>query len=371
MTGDPNGPEPLGFARRIETIRNGRRESASAAYLTPVLKRPNLALRTGAQVTRVIMHGTRASGVEFVYQGKTEQAEATHEVILCGGVFNSPQLLMLAGIGPAEHLRAIGIAPLVDLPVGRNLQDHLAVTMMWERLGTGPFHREMRLDRTAINMARAWLFGTGPGTVLPLGLMAFLKTQPDLEVPDIEFMFRSAPVNAEPWFPGWKAPYQDGYGIRPALMHPLSRGEVTLRSTDPRASVRIQHNFLAEPEDIATLRKGVRLAREVAYQKPLEPYRGRELTPGSAANTDAEVDAWIRSAVVTVNHPLGTCRMGRGPDAVLDPDLKVRSIDCLRVVDAAALPDMPSAHINAIVMMLAERASDLIRGRPPLAPLNV
>ena len=371
VTGDPNGPEPLGFARRIETIRNGRRESASAAYLTPVLKRPNLALRTGAQVTRVIMHGTRASGVEFVYQGKTEQAEATHEVILCGGVFNSPQLLMLAGIGPAEHLRAIGIAPLVDLPVGRNLQDHLAVTMMWERLGTGPFHREMRLDRTAINMARAWLFGTGPGTVLPLGLMAFLKTQPDLEVPDIEFMFRSAPVNAEPWFPGWKAPYQDGYGIRPALMHPLSRGEVTLRSTDPRASVRIQHNFLAEPEDIATLRKGVRLAREVAYQKPLEPYRGRELTPGSAANTDAEVDAWIRSAVVTVNHPLGTCRMGRGPDAVLDPDLKVRGIDCLRVVDAAALPDMPSAHINAIVMMLAERASDLIRGRPPLAPLNV
>jgi 4-pyridoxate dehydrogenase len=370
-TSDFNGIEPTGFGRSQSTIRNGRRASASVAYLRPALKRPGLSLRTGATVTGVTIRGARALGVEFVHRGSTERAEAAREVILCGGVFNSPQLLMLSGIGPATHLRDMGITPLIDLPVGRNLRDHLAVWMMWDRNDTGPFHREMRIDRTAINVARAWLFGTGPGTVLPNGLLAFLKTGPDLDVPDIEFMFRAAPLNAHPWFPGWKSAYQDAYGIRPALLHPRSRGDVALRSADPHAPVRIRHNFLAEPEDLRTLREGFRHARDIAYRKPLDPFRGNEISPGPEVNTDAEVDAWIRNTVLTVNHPLGTCAMGRGPDAVLNPDLTVRGIEGLRVVDASALPDMPSAHINAVVMMLAERASDLIRGRSPLARANV
>jgi choline dehydrogenase-like flavoprotein len=371
VTGDFNGIEPIGFGRSQSTIRNGRRASAAAAYLRPVLDRPGLTLRTGATATRVTMRGTRAAGVEFTCRGSTERAEAAREVILCSGVFNSPQLLMLSGIGPAAHLREMGIAPLIDLPVGRNLRDHLAVWMMWERREAGPFHREMRLDRAAVNVARAWLFGTGPGTALPNGLMAFLKTHPELEAPDLEFMFRAAPLDARPWLPGWRPAYRDAYGIRPALLHPRSRGEVTLRSADPHAPVVIRHNFLAEPEDLRTLRQGFRHARDVANQKPLEPFRGDEISPGPAVAADAEIDAWIRSVVLTVNHPLGTCAMGRGADAVLDPDLRVRGAEGLRVVDASAFPDMPSAHINAVVMMLAERASDLIRGRPPLARANV
>jgi 4-pyridoxate dehydrogenase len=371
VTDDLNGVEAVGFGRNQQTIRKGRRASSSAAYLKPVLKRPGLSLRTHAMVTHLTMRGTRTVGVEFVHRGTTQHATAAREVILCGGVFNSPQLLMLSGIGPAGHLRNMGITPLVDLPVGQNLRDHLSVGVQWTRKGHSPFRQEMRIDRAAINMARAWLFGTGPGTVLPSSLMAFLKTRPELEAPDLEFLFRGAPLNAYPWFPGWKPGYQDGYGIRPVLLHPRSQGDVTLRSIDPRAPVRISHNFLAKPEDIQTLREGLRHARDVGNRTPMDPYRGREVAPGPQVNTDAEVDAYIRSTVITVNHPLGTCAMGRGPNAVLDPDLTVRGIEGLRVMDASVFPDMPSAHINAAVMALAERASDLIRGRPPLAPVNV
>jgi 4-pyridoxate dehydrogenase len=370
-TEDYNGEEAAGLARVQFTIRNGRRASASAGYLRPNLKRPGLSLRTGAMATRVIMRGTRAGGVEFVHQGSVHRAEASREVLLCGGVMNSPQLLMLSGIGPSEHLREVGITPIVDLAVGQNLRDHLIVALAWLRKDRGPFHQEMRLDRAAINMARAWLFGAGPGTTLPLGLMAFFRTRPELAVPDIEYIFRVAPLNAGPWFPGWKPAYQDAYALAPVLLHPKSRGEVTLNSADPHAPVRIRHNFLSDPEDISTLRNAFRHARDVGNQKPLDTFRGREISPGSEVRTDAEVDSWIRNTVLTVNHPLGTCPMGRDTNSVLDPDLKVRGVEGLRVVDASAFPDMPSAHINAIVMMLAERASDLILGRPPLAPANI
>jgi 4-pyridoxate dehydrogenase len=370
-TEDANGIEPIGFGRGQFTIREGRRASASAAYLKPVLTRPNLSLRTGARVTRVTMHGTRATGVDFVYEGATVHVEATREVILCGGVFNSPQLLMLSGIGPAPHLRGLGIAPLVDLPVGRNLRDHLMVGLRWRRLGLGPFRRLMRADRIALAMAQAWLFRTGPATTLPLGLLAFLRTRPELEAPDLEFLFRAAPLDPRPWFPGVTSTYEDAIGVNPVLLHPRSQGEVTLRSVDPAEPVRIVNNFLADRADLATLREGFRLAQDVAHQPPMDVFRGQALAPGTEIKTDTEIDDWIRNTVITVNHPLGTCAMGRGADAVLDPDLRVRGVEALRVVDAAALPDMPSAHINAIVMMLAERASDLIRDRAPLAPANV
>ncbi len=371
VTEDANGADPTGFGDSQWTIHNGRRASASVAYLKPVLKRPNLSVRTDARVTRVTLRGTRATGVEYVHRGATVRVEAAREVILCGGVFNSPQLLMLSGIGPAKHLRDVGIAPLIDLPVGRNLRDHLQARIRWSRLGSGPFARLMRADRVALAMAQAWLLGTGPATSLPNGLKAFLRSRPELEAPDIEFLFLAAPLAPQIWFPGVTPPYEDAIGIHPVLLHPRSQGEVTLRSADPLALVRIVNNFLADPADIATLREGFRLAQDIAHQPPMDAFRGAPLAPDAELKTDAEIDDWIRDAVITVNHPLGTCAMGRGPDAVLDPDLKVRGIEGLRVVDAAALPDMPSAHINAIVMMLAERAADLIRGRQPLAPLNV
>ena len=371
VTEDANGAEPIGFGDSQWTIRNGRRVSASAAYLKPVLKRPNLSVQMNAQVTRVTLRGTHATGVDFVHQGATVHAEAAREVILCGGVFNSPQLLMLSGIGPAAHLHDVGITALIDLPVGRNLRDHLQVRLRWSRLGRGPFRRLMRADRIALAMAQAWLFRTGPATMLPNGLKAFLKTRSEFEAPDIEFLFLGAPLDAGIWFPGVTPPYEDAFGIHPVLLHPRSQGEVTLASADPFALVRIVNNFLSDPADLRTLREAFRLANDIAHQPPMDAFRGQALSPVAKLSTDAEIDDWIRNTVITVNHPLGTCAMGRGPNAVLDPDLKVRGIEGLRVVDAAALPDMPSAHINAIVMMLAERASDLIRGRQPLAPSNL
>jgi 4-pyridoxate dehydrogenase len=368
-TADINGGESVGFGRSQFTIRDGRRASASNAYLRPALRRAGLTLRTRARVLRVTMRGTRATGVDFSRHGRTEHAEAAREVILCGGVFNSPQLLMLSGIGPADQLREHGIATLADLPVGRNLRDHLAVALIWNRREPGPFRRELRVDRAAINMARALLFRQGPATTLPLGEMAFVKSRPGLQAPDIEFLLAVRTLETRPWFPGLRAAYQDVMGIRPVLLHPRSHGAVTLRSADPAARVRIAFNFLSDPEDLATLRNAYHLARDVAGQTPLDRFRGAPVAPAPDILTTAQIDAWIRDTVITVNHPLGTCAIGA--QGVLDPELRVHGIENLRVVDASALPDMPSAHINAIVMMLAERASDLIRGRPPLAPANV
>jgi 4-pyridoxate dehydrogenase len=368
FTEDYNGAQAEGFGRSQYSIRDGRRASSAAAYLKPARHRGNLTVTTGALTTRVLLRGTRAVGVEYLRRGAAQQAGAGREVILCGGAYNSPQLLMLSGIGPAAHLRKVGIAPVVDLPVGRNLQDHLAVLLMWTRPKPGPFHEVMRCDRAALAILRAHLFGTGPATVVPGGLHAFVKTRPDLSVPDVEFMFRGAPPHASLWFPFLKRAYLDGFGIRPALLHPDSRGQIRLRSADPRAPMRIVYNFLSAPNDLPTLREGFKLARETAYQKPLDPFRGEETAPGAGVKSDRQIDAWIRRVAQTANHPAGTCPMGIGPDAVLDPELRVRGVEQLRVVDASAMPDMISAHINACVIMMAERASDLIRGRAALAP---
>jgi len=328
-----------------------------------------LALR--AQVTRVIMSGTHATGVEYVKDSLIIHAEARKEVILASGTFNTPQLLMLSGIGPAAHLKEMGVAPVVDLPVGENLQDHLAVLIMFTRpQNPSSFRDNMRFDRMAFNMLRAHFTGTGPGTVVPGGLHAFIKTNPELAVPDIEFMFRGLPTNAHLWFPGVRPAYEDGYGIRPALLHPDSRGKVLLRSSNPLDTPRIMYNFFSAPTDLPKLREGFKIAREVAYSKPMDTYRGVEKTPGDKVKTDAEIDAWIRKTVITAHHPAGTCAMGIGPDSVLDPTLRVRGVEGLRVVDASAMPDMVGAHINACVLMMAEKAADMIRGQAPLPALE-
>src|SRR5882757_11011575 len=237
---DYNGQTQEGFGRGQYTIRDGRRSSSARAYLRPARKRPNLTVETGAHATRVTTTGTRATGVDYVTDtGDFKHAQADREVIVSTGAFNAPQLLMLSGVGPAAHLRDMGIACIADLPVGTNLQDHLGAYMTYERPNPGAFHGEMRFDKMAVNMLRAYFFGSGPATVVPGGLHAFIKTRPELSVPDIEFMFRGAPPEAALWFPGWKKRYADGYGIRPALLHPDSRGEVLLRSADPSDKVRI------------------------------------------------------------------------------------------------------------------------------------
>ncbi|HEY4134792.1 MAG TPA: GMC family oxidoreductase N-terminal domain-containing protein [Alphaproteobacteria bacterium] len=368
-TADYNGAQQEGFGRSQYTIRDGRRSSSATAFLRPAARRPNLRVVTRAHATRILLRGDRAEGVEYVRRGRVVRATAEREVILSGGVFNSPQLLMLSGIGAPDHLREMGIQPLVDLAVGQNLQDHLTARLIWTRPeNASRFRDDMRFDRMAVNMLRAYLFGTGPGTVVPGGLHAFIKTRPDLAVPDIEFLFRGLPPHAHLWFPGVRKPYLDGYGIGPTLLHPQSRGHLRLRSNDPFAPIRIFYNFLTAPEDLATLRRGVELAREIGAQAALAPYRGEETSPGLGVRSAAEIDAWIRRTVETVQHPCATCPMGDGPDAVLDPQLRVRGVEKLRVVDASAMPELISAHINACVIMMADKASDMIRGLPPLAP---
>ena len=366
-TPDYNGEQQEGFGRGQYTIRDGYRSSAATAYLKPASKRRNLDVVTRAHATRVLLQGTRAIGVEYVQRGDgVVHVHAEREVILTGGTFNTPQLLMLSGIGPAAHLAEIGIKTVVDLPVGKNLQDHLAVIVFFDRLTESTFRREMRLDRMTVSMIRAYLFGSGPGTVVPGGLHAFVKTRPELAVPDIEFMFRGAPAHAHLWFPLIRPAYADGYGIRPTLLHPASRGEILLRSADARAAPRIVYNFFSASSDLLDLREGFKRARDVAYQSAMDPYRGAEITPGAAVKADAEIEAWIRRTAITAHHPCGSCTMGIGPDAVVDPELRVRGVERLRVVDASVMPDLVSAHINACVLMIAEKASDLLRGRAPL-----
>ncbi len=369
FTPDYNGANGEGFGKSQYTIRNGRRSSSATAFLKPARKRPNLKVEVKAHALRILMQGTKAIGIEYEHHGLLVQAHAEREVILSAGTFNTPHLLMLSGIGPADHLRDMDIPVIADLPVGYNLQDHLAVLIMFTRKDQGSFHAAMRFDRMALSMLQAYVFGTGAGTIVPGGLHAFIKTSDDQPVPDIEFMFRGAPTDARLWFPGLAAPYLDGYGIRPCLLHPESRGRLLLRSKDARDPIRILYNFFSEPNDLPKLMQGFKLAREVAYQSALDPYRGVEKTPGDKVKSDAEIEAYIRRSAVTAHHPAGSCSMA-GPHAVLDPDMKVKGIENLRVVDASAMPDMVGAHINACVLMMAEKGSDLIRGHAPLTPSN-
>ena len=367
VTPDYNGERQDGFGRSQWTIQGGRRCSAAVAFLRPAMRRPNLTVRTEALATRVVLDGARARGVAYLRGGRERVAHPEREILLSGGVYNSPQLLMLSGIGPADHLREMGIEVALDLPgVGQNLQDHLAVQLMNAREGNGHFHGELRLDRLAVNLPRAYFFGAGPATWLPNGMHGFVKTRPELAVPDIQFLTRGAGLGARPWLPGIRPAAPDQYGMRPVLLHPESTGEVRLRSSDPAAPVRIHPNFLASRADLETLRAGVKAGREVFAQPALGGYRKAEVEPGPGVRTDAEIDSWIRQTAVTAHHPSCTCRMGIDEGAVLDAELRVRGADGLRVVDAAAMPDLVSGNINACVLMMAEKASDMIRGRPAL-----
>jgi choline dehydrogenase-like flavoprotein len=361
---DPANGEPDGIAPTQYTIRHGHRSSAATAYLKPALKRRNLILVRNALAGRVLLQGSKAQGIEYRYRGQVVRAESAREVILCGGAFNTPQLLMLSGIGPAAHLRQHGIAVRADLPVVQNLQEHIMAPIRFRRRGTSEFFGRMRLDRMALSMLNAYFFGRGYAASVPSGVIAFLKTMPGLDRPDLEFLFPLAPPFAHVWFPGLIKPYPDAFAIHPVLLHPESRGDVTLRSADPAAPVRIRHNFLAAEKDVETMRRGFRLARDLTADPALDAFRDSEMTPGAAVQSDAEIDAHIRATMITVSHPAATCPMGQGPESVLDAEMRVHGIEALRVVDASAMPELVSAHIYACTLMMAERAADLIRKRP-------
>ena len=373
ITDDYNGAQQDGFARIQVTVEHGRRCSGAVAYLYPALSRPNLTVEIKALATQLVFDGTRAVGVEYLQDGAKAFVGVEREVILAGGTINSPQLLMLSGIGDPVELGAHGIAVKVPLSgVGKNLQDHIAALLTYARREGGPFQRNMRLDRLALGIAQGFAFGTGFATSLPGGLTAFLKSDAREPVPDIQLLFIAAPLfEARPYLPPFSQPFADGFACRLVVLRPESRGRISLASADPRAAPRIEQNLLATERDWNSVRKGIRLFRALASEPVLQPFIKAETGPGPAATSDEAIDAHIRTTAVTAHHPAGTCRMGTDAMAVVDPELRVRGTQGLRVVDASVFPDLIGGTINAPVVMIAEKAADLIRGRAPLAPALV
>jgi choline dehydrogenase/4-pyridoxate dehydrogenase len=369
---DVNSGQNDGTSRIQNTIRDGRRCSAAVAYLRPAMGRNNLTIETRALVSRVILDGSRAVGVEYRKGNSTHVVRVHREVLLAGGVINSPQVLMLSGIGDPDALQAAGVKAQVPLRgVGQNLQDHATAMIAFGRTAPGTIHRSMRLDRIAIALADTYLLGgTSVASDIPGGMAAFARVGSDSTVPDLQLLLAGAPLTAHPYMRPFNRPYQDAFGGRVVMLHPESRGELKLASTDPGAPIRIRQNFLSTERDRQTLRVGVRMMRDIMNQSPIRPFIERELNP---LRTDAEIDEHIRNTAITLHHPLGTCKMGRETDesAVVDPHLRVRGVEGLRVVDASVMPDPTSGNINAPVIMIAEKAADMIRGAPTLAPLNV
>jgi choline dehydrogenase len=354
---DYNGPEQDGAALVQVTQRNGRRWSAADAYLRPAMGRSNLEVVTGAHALGVRLEGARATGVRYrERRGRERLATAEREVILAAGAIGSPQLLMLSGIGPADELRDVGVDVRVDLPgVGRNLHDHPYVTCVWDLPQGGSL-----ADAEKPKALLEWLLRrTGPLTSTVAEAFAFVRSRPGLPAPDLQFHFAPA-YFVENGFADY-----DGHAMTmgPVLISPRSRGAVTLRSADPGEQPRIVTNSLAEPEDVAALVAGVRLAREIARAEPLGSCVGRELFPGEEVVSDADLEADVRRRVELLYHPVGTCRAGSGEEAVVDPELRVRGVEGLRVADASVMPVVPGGNTNAPTIMVAERAADLISGR--------
>lgn len=353
--GDFNGAEQEGFGFFQVTQKGGKRCSAAAAYLKPALRRPNLTIQTQAQATRLLVDGTRAVGVEYLRNGRAEQARAGREVILSGGAVSSPQLLMLSGIGPADHLRSLSISPVVDLPgVGQNLQDHLFVSIAYAC--TRPI--SLASAETIPNIASYLLFKKGPLTSNVAEAGAFIRMDASLPAPDLQFHF--GPVYYLNH--GFTRPEGHGFSIGPTLIRPESRGQITLRSSDPFAPPAIQPRYLDSEADLRTLVEGVKLACELAHTKAFAEYRGAAVC--ETLSTAEGITGYIRNTVETIYHPAGTCKMGNDPLAVVDTQLRVRGVEGLRVVDASVMPELVGGNPNAVVIMLAEKAADSIREKP-------
>ena len=366
-TPDYNGAVQDGFARLQVNVHKGRRQSLAVAYLKTALDRSNLELQVNAHVTRILMDGRRAVGVEYVQDGTTHRVEARREVVLSGGAINSPQVLMLSGIGPGDHLAETGVETVCDSPsVGGNLQDHPAIGVEYRYASPSRFHKVLRMDRLAVHSLQAWLFGTGPVALPPSSLTGFFRSRPDLELPDIQMFFRPLALTAREWFPVLRPPAEESFAFRTCHLRPESRGTVRLRSSDPRDPVRLQNNFLATETDRFVQRESFRIIRKLAYQPAFEGVRGEELMPGDQVQSDDEIDGFVRESLATVYHPSCTCRMGVDDESVVDPDLRVRGVDCLRVADASVFPDIIGGNINAVVVMVAEKAADLVLGKPAL-----
>ena len=352
---DFNGAEQDGFGRYQRTQRDGRRCSAAVAYLHPAMSRPNLTVEPYMQVHRVLFEGERAVGVQGARLGELHDFRAEREVILCGGAYNSPHLLMLSGIGSAGILGLLQIPVVQDLPsVGQNLQDHAATGLSWAHDEPVSLFDAL----TEENLAAFAQEGRGPLTSNIAEAGGFIRTSPDLGAPDVQFHAAPALYVDEPVF-------EHGFGVGPCVLTPDSRGIVAPLSPDPTAKPYILHNYYAEESDMARMMQGMRVAMEISRQPALALYTTRPYyTP--ASDSEEDLRAHIRQQTFTLYHPVGTCRMGSDAEAVVDTELRVNGVEGLRVVDASVMPTVPRGNTNAPTIAIAERAADLIRERTTL-----
>jgi choline dehydrogenase len=353
------GQEGAGYFQ--STTGNRRRWSTATAYLRPARNRKNLVVRPNAQATRILIENGRAAGVTFVSSGMQHTARARAEVIVCGGVFNSPQLLQLSGIGPGALLQDMGIEVIHDLPaVGRHLQDHFYVRLAFRCTKSITMNELANsLPRKALALTQYLLFRSGPLAANGVTAGAFARSDPRLERPDLQFNFTPWSYASRDARGAVAHPFP-GFSLSAVHLTPDSRGTVNIKSPDPLVQPAIRFNFLETRSDLQALTAGMRLARTFAQQPALTPYVAEELLPGPAVNTDAEFEENIRLNASSNLHPVGTCRMGPEGDTVVDPRLRVHGIGRLRVVDAAIMPTVPAGNTNAPTIMIAEKAADMI-----------
>jgi choline dehydrogenase len=371
---DHHGPEQEGVSRIELTTNGGRRASSARAYLRPALKsRRNLTVLTKAHTTRILFDGRRATGVEYLRDSRIEQAHVNREVIVCAGTYASPQLLMLSGIGPAEHLHSHGIKVVQDRPgVGQNLQEHPNLLNIYRANGPLGLTRHLRLDRATLAVMRWALFGKGPFATAGTMANIFLRTRPELERPDVQIIAMPVHQHAELWFPKLTRPPIYAFTARVGILHALSRGWVKLRSSNPLDLPRIRFNMFEELADMDTMVRAVKLSRGIFGQPAMRSVVAEELLPGQEFRSDAEIATAIRQQAEHRHHAVGTCRMGVATDdlAVVDAKLRVIGVDGLRVADASVMPQDPSGNTNVPTLMIGEKAADLIKGRT-LEPADV
>jgi choline dehydrogenase len=368
-TDDINGEQQEGFGRMDMTVRDGVRWSAANAYLKPAMRRANLEVRTHALVTRILFEGTRAVGVRYAQGGLEHDVMADREVILSGGPINSPHLLKLSGVGPADELQGLGIDVVRDLPgVGENLQDHLE--FYFQVACTQPitlYSWQGPLGKAAVGarwlLRRDWL-----GATNHFETCGFIRSRPGIRYPDIQYHFLPLAVT----YDGKGLASEHGFQAHVGPMRSKSRGFVRLKSSDPREHPRIQFNYMSHEDDWTEMRACVRLTREIFAQPAFDPYRGREIQPGEHVRTDEDIDAFVREKVESAYHPSCSCRMGRPSDpmAVVDSETRVIGLERLRVVDSSIMPSITTGNLNAPTIMIGEKGADHILGRPLAAASN-
>jgi len=369
VSADLNGERQEGFGALGMTVKNGVRWSTANAYLRPAMKRPNLRVATHALATRIVFNRRRAVGVRYQGRGREQTATARGEVVLCGGPINSPQLLKLSGVGPAEELRSFGIDVIADrIGVGENLQDHLEFTFQVASRQPITLFSHTGLFRRALVGAEWLMRQRGPGASNHFEAGGFIRSRVGVRYPDIQFHFLPMAVA----YDGSTLAREHGFQAHAGPMRSKSRGSVRLRSPDPVEPPRIQFNYMSHPEDWIEMRACIRLTREIFAQAAFDPYRGREIKPGADCVSDEALDAFVRDHVDTAYHPSCSCKMGSpaDPSAVVDPETRVIGVEGLRVVDSSIMPSITNGNLNAPTIMLAEKAADMIRGLDPLPASN-